>query len=197
MERTHPGPLYTFTSIQVIDALLKLRGTSMGRAALARELGLGDGAIRTLISAMKEHKLIEVNKEGCALTSHGNKTYSSLRKQISLPEEVDASPLTLGVHNVAILVKGHGDRITSGVPERDEAIKSGGTGATILLYDGHHFKMPSGPDDCEKEFPDPIWDWLRTQMTVSRGDTIILGSGTTRLSARRAAIAVARSLLGL
>ncbi len=196
MDRTHPGPLYTYTSIQVIDAILRLKGRSLGRGALARELGLGDGAVRTLISALKDHKLIEVRREGCVLTAKGNKTYSSLRKNISLPEEVGASPLTVGAHNIAIRVKGHVG-ITTGVQERDEAIKEGGTGATILQYNNNLFKMPSGPDDCEKEFPDPIWDWLRLHLKVSQGDTIILGSGRTQLEARRAALAVVRSLLRL
>ncbi len=197
MDRTHPGPLYTYTSIQVIDAILRLRGRSLGRGALARELGLGDGAVRTLINALKDHELIEVRKEGCVLTAKGNKTYSSLRKSISLPEEVGASPLTVGAHNIAIRVKGHSDGITTGVQERDAAIKEGGTGATILQYNNNLFKMPSGPDDCEKEYPDPIWDWLRLHLKVGQGDTIILGSGTTQLEARRAALAVVRRLLRL
>ena len=59
-----PGPSTTFTIFHVFYALELLSQKSLGRNKLAEKLNVGDGAVRTIISRLKEAGLIETSKEG-------------------------------------------------------------------------------------------------------------------------------------
>ena len=66
-----PGPSTTFTIFHVFYALEMMAQKPLGRNKLAEKLNVGDGAVRTIISRLKEAGLIETSKEGCSLTKKG------------------------------------------------------------------------------------------------------------------------------
>ncbi|MCJ7793776.1 winged helix-turn-helix domain-containing protein, partial [Candidatus Bathyarchaeota archaeon] len=66
-----PGPSTTFTVFHVFYALELLAQKPLGRNKLAEKLNVGDGAVRTIISRLRDAGLIETSKEGCNLTKKG------------------------------------------------------------------------------------------------------------------------------
>ena len=70
-----PGPSTSFTIFHVFYALELLSQKPLGRNKLAEKLEVGDGAIRTIISRLKESELIETSKEGCNLTQKGSEVW--------------------------------------------------------------------------------------------------------------------------
>src|SRR4030065_56709 len=66
-----PGPSTTFTVSHVFYALELMAEKPIGRNKLAKQLNVGEGAVRTIISRLKDAGLILTSKEGCALTDKG------------------------------------------------------------------------------------------------------------------------------
>jgi hypothetical protein len=58
-----PGPSTTFSLFHVFYALELMSLKPLGRNKLAKELNVGDGAVRTIISRQKNADLIETSKE--------------------------------------------------------------------------------------------------------------------------------------
>ncbi len=70
-----PGPSTSFTVFHVFYALELLSQKPLGRNKLAKKLNVGDGAVRTIISRLKDAGLIETSKEGCILTEKGSEVW--------------------------------------------------------------------------------------------------------------------------
>ena len=66
-----PGPSTTFSMFHIFFALELMAQKPIGRNKLAEKLGVGEGAIRTIISRLKDADLIATAKEGCSLTEKG------------------------------------------------------------------------------------------------------------------------------
>ena len=66
-----PGPSTTFTVFHIFYALELMSQKPIGRNNLAKKLCVGDGAVRTIISRLRNAGLIETSKEGCSLTEKG------------------------------------------------------------------------------------------------------------------------------
>ena len=77
-----PGPSTTFTIFHVFYALELLSQKPLGRNKLAEKLNVGDGAVRTIISRLREADLIETSKEGCNLTKKGLEIWQQFRRNL-------------------------------------------------------------------------------------------------------------------
>ena len=66
-----PGPSTTFTIFHIFYALELMAQKPLGRNKLAELLNVGDGAVRTIISRLRDADLIETSKAGCYLTQKG------------------------------------------------------------------------------------------------------------------------------
>ena len=75
-----PGPSTTFTVFHVFYALELMAQKPLGRNKLAKKLNVGDGAVRTIISRLRNAGLIETSKEGCSLTKKGLEFGGNLNK---------------------------------------------------------------------------------------------------------------------
>jgi hypothetical protein len=62
-----PGPSTTFSMFHIFYALELMAQKPIGRNKLAKELAVGEGAIRPIINRPKEAQLISTPKEGCRL----------------------------------------------------------------------------------------------------------------------------------
>ncbi len=191
------GPIPSFVEPHLLLVLL-VTGESgrIGRQALAKRVGLGEGAIRTILKRLRDDGYIQANASGCSLTRGGLAAYGALRKLIPGRLKLDATTLTVGKKQVALLVRGGGSRVGNGIPQRDAAIKVGASGATTYLLHDSRFKIPGDSSDCERDFPSPIWKKLRRELGPNDGDAIIVcGAEEEELLAEIGALAAAITLL--
>lgn len=169
-------------------------GEPLGRKALASNLGLGEGATRTVLKKLSTAGYLQTNASGCGLTPAGRRAYQSLRRTLTSPVDIQGSELSMGRFQAALAVRGKSRRVKSGIEQRDSAIKEGALGATTYVISGGKFTIPGGSGDCEKDFPGKIWATLRT-LSPRNGDVLILCGSDETSNARVGAIAAALTLL--
>jgi len=191
-----PGRAPYFIEAHLVKALKIVDSEGpVGRVRLSKILGLGEGAVRTLVKHLKNEGLIKISRTGIILTDSGKKLSSFLNSRISSETEVPQSSLTVGPFNIAVLVKKVADAIKYGLEQRDAAIKVGASGATTLIFSHGGLVMPGAEgEDVFKNIP-AIRDVLISKLKPREGDVVIIGSGNDRLTAELGAIAAALETL--
>lgn len=121
-EKKAPGPSITYTPFHIFCALELIAKEPLGRNKLAEKLSVGDGAVRTIINRLKEADLILTSKEGCVLTQKGQETWKQLEEVFPKRAEIAQTELTTSQYNYAFLVKNCGNKVQSGIDQRDAAI---------------------------------------------------------------------------
>ena len=187
-----PGPSPSFNEAHVVKAIELIGDTeNIGRIRLSRELGLGEGATRTLLKHLKNEALTDSSRSGLSLTKTGKKLFSELRSKLSPCKEVPSSPLTLGSCNIAVLVRNSAKAVASGMEQRDVAIKSGASGATTLVFSNNKLTLPMGEENISKSMPD-LHNKLVKEFSPKEDDVIIVGCGNKKgqaeIGAKMAAI---------
>jgi hypothetical protein len=143
------GPFPTFDRSHLLLAFITIgQKGNVGRHALASGSGLGEGAIRTVIKRLKDEGLATVGPSGCRLTTSGKRVYAELAGKLSPALALRNSDLTMGAHQVAVVVRKGGAKVTSGIEQRDSAIKVGAAGATTYIIRDGRFTIPGGSSDC-------------------------------------------------
>jgi predicted transcriptional regulator len=190
-----PGRAPSFNEAQVVKALeiISAYGT-VGRIRLSRELGLGEGATRTLLKHLKKEGLTRGSRRGIAFSEYGKKLFSNLRSKISEGIEVPNSHLTVGPFNLAVLVRDTAHTVRRGVEQRDTAIKAGALGATTLIFSRNKLTMPSSEEDVFKGISS-VHDMLVSKLSPKENDVIVIGSGENKASAEIGAKMAALKLL--
>ena len=190
------GPSPSFAPAQLVLAFLVIgdEGT-IGRQALARMSGLGDGAVRTVLKKLREEGYVDVNASGCSLTRTGRKLYAGIRQKIAGIVLLERSPLTVGSKQAAVEVKGGAPRVRGGIEQRDSAIRVGASGATTYLIRGSKFTMPGGSSDCETDFPSPVWRKLRRELRPEDENAPSSAALTIRRESKLGALAAALTLV--
>ncbi|MBT0160266.1 hypothetical protein G4O51_09805 [Candidatus Bathyarchaeota archaeon A05DMB-2] len=167
---------------------------SIGRNKLAEKLGIGDGAIRTIIGRLKDAGLIAISKEGCALTSKGLKIWKEFEQFFPKRLAVGKTELTSAKYNFGFLVKNSGEKIKSGIEQRDAAIMGGANRAIVIVAKGGHLIIDSISNDIMKEFPKASNQILR-DFKPEDNDVIIIAGADDPLRAKRGAFAASWILL--
>ena len=189
------GPSPSFAPAHLVLAFLVIGDTgTIGRQALARQSGLGDGAVRTVLKKLKEGGYLDVNASGGSLTRAGRQLYTKTREKIVGPILLERSPLTVGSRQAAIVVRGTAVRVRNGIVQRDSAIKIGASGATTYTIRGSKFTVPGGSTDCEKDFPSPAWKKLRLELDPKDGDVLVISGSDDSMMSRLGALAAALTL---
>ncbi|RMF32208.1 MAG: DUF4443 domain-containing protein [Candidatus Nitrosothermus koennekii] len=179
--RYAPSRVLSFELVHVFKALQLMHNTYASRALLSKELGLGEGSIKTLLKHMKMYDLIESSRKGSRLTRKGCEIYEEIRSIITDECELSRSSIALGRFNYAILLKDFSKAIKFGIEQRDAAIKVGALGATTLIYKDGKFTMP-------KQFEDTLSNDKHTKELLMNlkpedNDVIIIGSADDKLIA--------------
>jgi len=166
------GVVHIFKTLQLID-----KGGHVGRALLCKELGLGEGSIKTLIKHLKMNNLVKTNNRGTTMTPRGQAIFSELTESMPAETPLPKCSVALGKFNHAVLIKRLSYAIKSGIEQRDAAIKIGGTGATTLLFVDNKFIMPTAGRTQDSFRRDPATrSLLLNSLGPEHGDIIIVGS---------------------
>jgi hypothetical protein len=190
------GPSPSFTRAHIFDAFLVIGDTAIiGRGALAKETGVGEGAVRTILKKLTESGYVETIASGCRLTLAGRKVYVELRRALSQVVFIDAATLSVGRVQAAMRVKSAGRRLGNGIEQRDAAILVGASGATTYAVKGGKFTIPGGSSNCERDFPSPAWKVLRKEFQLREGDAVVLCGAEDGQKAKVGAVSAALTLL--
>ena len=189
-----PGPPTTFTAFHLFYTLELLSKEPFGRNKLAEKLSVGDGAVRTIISRLKETDLIKTSKEGCSLTQKGQETWKQFEEIFPKRAEIPKTELTTSEHNYAFLVKNSGNKIQSGIDQRDVAIIAGAQRALVIISNQGHLQIESVSESIEKDYPKAANQILK-QITPESNDVIIIAGADSMLKAKLGAFAASWSLI--
>jgi predicted transcriptional regulator len=192
---TPPGPRPSFQSFHILETILVIgREAPIGRKRLAEILGLGEGAVRTLIQRLKDHSIVSVlGRGGCALSERGEELLRELESRMR-----DVGPVRLELPwshpaNYVLIVHDAVGRVSRGLEQRDEAVKAGAKALMILAYQGGRLMMP-GVSDLSAERPE-FASRLIEELRPVDGDVILISGGDSLAEARRGALAAALTLL--
>ncbi|KXB02841.1 hypothetical protein AKJ43_00235 [candidate division MSBL1 archaeon SCGC-AAA261D19] len=182
------GPQPRFSEIHEYIALELIREyESLGRKQLSDKLGVGEGSGRTILKRLKEKKLVTSTPQGHVLTQKGRRKLKRREKKfVQLP----ASNMTVGNVDIATIVEGGAKKVRDGIKQRDEAIKAGAEGATILVIKGSELQLADQSAEVSKKVAAKIKDYFHPQ----EGDAIVIGTGKNREEAERGALVAAKSL---
>jgi predicted transcriptional regulator len=189
-----PGPSTTFTIFHIFYALELMAEKPIGRNKLAEKLFVGDGAVRTIISRLREADLIDTSKEGCNLTKKGIEVWQHFEQIFPKRLELPKSELYGSEHNYAFLVRNVGHEVKSGIDQRDAAIIAGARKALIIVFKNGHLSISAVSDALEKEYPKAA-NQLLPLLSPQENDVIIVAGAETTLKAKRGAFAASWSLI--
>jgi predicted transcriptional regulator len=190
-----PGPSTTFTVFHVFYALEIMSQKPVGRNKLAKKLNVGDGAVRTIISRLGNAGLIETSKEGSALTKKGLEIWAQFEQVFPKRLEIPKTELSQSEFNFAFLVKNSGNKVGSGIDQRDAAIIGGARKALVTVFKDGHLRIESVSNCIEKDYPQAASQILK-ELTPQDNDVIIIAGAETPLKAKRGAFAASWSLIG-
>jgi hypothetical protein len=149
---------------------------------MSKELGLGEGSIKTLIKHLRVNGMINTKRAGCYLTGKGKKLSANLLSVIPNEVYIPTNSITVGNHNHAVLLRGYAFAVATGIEQRDAVIRFGGQGATTLLFKDSRFVMPKTNYDCLNEEPE-MRNLLISKLKPQDDDVIIIGSALDKITA--------------
>ncbi len=189
-----PGPSPSFSVFHIFYALNLMSEKPLGRNKLARQLKVGEGAIRTIISHLRNSGLVVTSKEGCRLTPKGLDIWKKFEELFPKRVEIGKTELTTTEYNYAFLIKNSGQKVKSGIEQRDAAIVAGAKRAVIIVSKGGHLIIDSVSSSIDKEFPKAANQLLKT-LTPEDNDVIIIAGADQPLKAKHGAFAASWALI--
>jgi predicted transcriptional regulator len=189
-----PGPSTTFSMFHIFYALELVAKKPIGRNKLAEKLNVGEGAIRTIISRLKDADLIATSKEGCTLTDKGLRVWKKFEDVFPKRVEIEKTALTTSNYNYAFLVKNKGHKIKSGIDQRDAAIMGGARRALVIVSRNGRLMIESVSNSIEKEFPEAANEILE-KLKPADNDVIVIAGADDPLKAKRGAFAASWILI--
>jgi predicted transcriptional regulator len=178
----------------IFYALELMAEKPIGRTKLAEKLNVGDGAIRTIISRLKDAALIVTSKEGCNLTDKGLSVWKNFAEVFPKRVAIEKTPLTTSAYNYAFLVKNRGHKVKSGIDQRDAAIMGGARRAVVIVSKKGHLVIESVSNSIEKDFPEAANKILK-DLKPEDNDVIIIAGADDPIKAKRGAFAASWVLL--
>lgn len=192
VSRKGSSKVLTFSIPHIFKALQLLSEEKfVSRATFGKEIHLGEGAVKTLISHLKEAKMIKSTRSGNFLTDKGKKLTSELQKIIPNECKIEKNSLTPSKNNHAIILKKYSSVIKTGLEQRDYAIMYGSSGCTTLAFKNNRFVFPGEDKDCLSKNK-KIKKTLLEKLDPSEGDIVIISSSddsfVAEISAKNSAL---------
>ncbi len=190
------GAAPSFSRVHVVRALLALAGGRVGRKNLVRELGVGEGSVRTILGRLRGEGLITSDKLGHALTGKGEGEVQNYLKKFTLPERFSLEGIGLpeveGTEKCLVVVFNSTGKIKSGMEQRDTALSSGAKGALVIVFGGGGLRFPN-TDIKLSDFPDLAG--VLGGLSLREGDAVVISFGDSYARAEDGAVAVALKLI--
>lgn len=187
------GPAPTFSALHLLRAVELIAEKPVGRAKLSEMLNVGEGVARTIITRLKKAGLISTSKSGCSLTAKGRKLWEDYRKVMTKEVEIGKFELLNAKYNFAVLIKDCGDKVKTGMEQRDAAVKIGAKGAVTIVFKGGRFIVPSVSDDFLRDYPNAAEKIVKL-MQPEENDVVIISGADTPDVARMGITATAWTL---
>ena len=108
--------------------------------------------------------------------------------------EITKSELSQAEFNFAFLVKNSGNKVKSGIDQRDAAIIGGAKKALVTVFKDGHLHIQSVSDCIEKDYPKAATQILG-QLEPEDNDVVIIAGADSALRAKRGAFAASWTLL--
>jgi len=190
-----PGPSPSFSIFHIMKALeLTAKEGPIGRGKLSKKLGTGEGATRTLLNRLIDAGLIISSKPGCLLTERGETIWNDFQSIFPQKVKLEESELTLANYNIALLIKGCGDKVKTGIEQRDAALLAGAKGATTLIFKNQTLIQPGISENLARDFPE-IFNQITKQLALEENDVVVIGSADTWENAEYGALAAGWTLI--
>jgi len=166
VENLNVDEFYAFSAIYLVGK----RG--LGRRRLAEELGLTESKTRTMLDHLKDSGYIETG-EKTILTDKGEEVFSQIDDVLIEVSEVDLEYLGVGEYAFAALVDI--EKSFSVIELRDEAVRAGAKGLTVLEYDDG-FTFPEDDDPTKESFENDI-KHLENYFSAEKDFKLLISSG--------------------
>jgi hypothetical protein len=147
-----------------------------------------------LLNRLKEAGLILVSKKGCSLTAKGNKLWKEFESVFIKKIGIERNELVLTKCNVAVQLRGLGNKVQTGLGQRDAAIMTGAKGATTLVFRKGRLVMPNMSEDVSRDFP-VAFHQLTSLLDLKENDVVVIGSADSLDKAEYGAFAAAWTLV--
>lgn len=179
---------------RILELFIIRREKFVGRYALKDMLDLSEGKTRGRLAKLRDQGLIKETKQGAIITGKGEKELHSLLSSMNIAamDIIDVGPLKTGRESALILVRGRASEIgITGFTElRDEAVKAGAQGATIIIFGNGKLSVPAVFPDLEMKYQS-IARMLMEKYDLVSGDVLVVGFALTKWKALEGALAIA------
>lgn len=179
------GNLPNYNQLDVLCAFIKLKD-GMSRNSLKRQLGLGEGTIRSILDELKSKNLLVSTKHGHYLTEKGKQEQQGLLKKMSVPKQVKI-PFYPGLVKIAAAVH-TAKRREVGYKERDIAVRNGAEGSLLLQVRRGKLVLPGFSERYS-------FGMLEQEFALKEHDIVIVAFAKKKHDAERAVIAVAQNFI--
>jgi len=186
--RKGSSKILTFSTPHVFKALQILsKQKYASRISFCNELHIGEGAVRTLISHLKQDGIVDSIRSGTFLTPKGKKFAKKFSDTITAQCTIESCNIAREKYNHAFLVKNHAGIICNGMDQRDFSILYGAKSATTLLFENNQFVFPNESTDALAD-DSKTKEILMKKLIPEENDTVIITSSDDPFVAEISAI---------
>jgi hypothetical protein len=181
------GAAPSFSDVHVVRTLLILSKGLVGRKNLVKELSIGEGSVRTIMKKLAIDGLTASQPRGHELSSKGRVVVSNYLRKFEIPKlaALDIAPKK----KCSVLVlKNAAGRITTGLAEREVAVRAGADGAIVLKSVSGRLAFPSGEPSLEKY---PETKSFLGREGLGRDDVAVISFSDSEAKAVEGALAIA------
>mgnify|MGYP001594856184 CR=1 FL=1 len=175
------GNIPNFTKIDILRCFLRF-DKNTGRQDLAKDLGIGEGTVRTMLDILKSKKLLDSTKKGHFLSKKGAEILRQICDLIGFPKNVTMQDIYPDSKKIGILIKS-AKNLKELYKLRDVAVKNGADGAIILRYEG---KLHAPESDYEQAY-----EGLEKYFDFNNGDVVVIAFSNEKRLAENGALAIA------
>ena len=187
--RKGSSKVLTFSAPHVLKSIFCFTNQKyVSRATFCKEIHLGEGAVKTLISHLKEYGIVSSIKSGTFLTKKGIKFAVEFCNALPSQGFLKKCDITKGKYNYAILLKGdYISKIGNGMQQRDYAILYGASDSLTLIFKNNEFVFSGDSRVCfreEYETKNSLIDILKPE----NNDMVVITSSDDKFVAEISAI---------
>ena len=177
------GPFPSFSSIDVVMAVWLLE-TRIGRARLASEMDLGEWSTRSILKFLRVKGLAEGAPMGYKLSENGSSYLSEIKSNMISMKQIPASLLTMNKKGAGAQIRS-GKRIKNIINLRDEAVRAGAYGTTMIEFKNDNFYFLDSDEKVPNEYGE-ILSKIKSIFILKEYDKIIFCYGDDKKSNERA-----------